>query len=64
MEELLNRNGPEPPIDPQDVAPYREITQQLSRITLKCLHPDTDKRYQSVRDIITDLQRYIQGRPD
>ncbi|QVL56706.1 MAG: protein kinase [Simkaniaceae bacterium] len=62
--ELLNRNGPEPPIDPQDVAPYREITQQLSRITLKCLHPDTDKRYQSVRDIITDLQRYIQGRPD
>lgn len=62
--ELLNKNGPEPPIDPQNVAPYREITQQLSRITLKCLHPDLNNRYRSVREIITDLQRYIQGRPD
>ena len=62
--ELLNKNGPELPIDPQDVAPYREITQQLSRITLKCLHPDTNRRYQLVREIITDLERYIQGRPD
>ncbi len=60
----LNKNGVEPPKDPQDVAPYREITQQLSRITLKCLHPNTNKRYQSVREIITDLERYIQGRPD
>ncbi|MDJ0652416.1 MAG: protein kinase [Simkaniaceae bacterium] len=60
----LNKNGIEPPKDPQDVTPYREITQQLSRITLKCLHPDTNNRYQSVREIIVDLERYIQGRPD
>ena len=62
--EILDKNGPEPPVDPQEVAPYREITQQLSRITLKCLHPDPEKRYQSVIEIIKDLQRYIQGRPD
>lgn len=62
--ELLNKNGPEPPIDPQEVAPHREITQQLSHITLKCLHPDPQKRYQSVKEVIRDLQRYIQGRPE
>lgn len=61
---VLNKRGVEPPKDPQSVAPYREITQQLSRITLKCLHPDREKRYQSVREVITDLERYIQGRPD
>ncbi|MDN3509099.1 MAG: protein kinase, partial [Candidatus Neptunochlamydia sp.] len=60
----LNKNGAEPPKNPQYVAPCREITQQLSRITLKCLHPDMNKRYQSVREIITDLERYIQGCPD
>lgn len=62
--EKLNKEGPEPPIDPQEVAPHREITQQLSHITLKCLHPDPEKRYQSVKDVIRDLQRYIQGRPE
>lgn len=62
--EILNKNGPEPPIDPQEAAPFREITQQLSIITLKCLHPNPEKRYQNVGEIITDLQRYIQGRPD
>lgn len=62
--EKLNKEGPEPPIDPQEVAPHREITQQLSHITLKCLHPDPEKRYQSVKEVIRDLQRYIQGRPE
>ncbi len=56
--------GFEPPIDPQEVAPFREITQQLTRITLKCLHPDPKQRYDSVKEIITEMQRYIQGRPD
>ncbi|MCB1110729.1 MAG: protein kinase [Chlamydiia bacterium] len=60
----LREKGFEPPVDPQEVAPYREITQQLTRITLKCLHPDPNQRYDSVKNIITDLQRYIQGRPD
>jgi serine/threonine-protein kinase len=62
--EHLNKNGPEPPIDPQEIAPQREITQQLSLISLKCLAPDSAKRYQSVKEVIRDLQRYIQGRPE
>jgi len=60
----LRDNGFEPPIDPQEVAPFREITQQLTRITLKSLHPDPKQRYDSVKEIITEVQRYIQGRPD
>lgn len=60
----LRENGFEPPINPQEATPYREITQQLVHITLKCLHPDPKQRYDSVKEIITDLQRYIQGRPD
>ena len=60
----LRDNGFEPPIDPQEVAPFREITQQLTRITLKSLHPDPKQRYDSVKEIITEMQRYIQGRPD
>lgn len=62
--DLLNKNGPEPPRDPQEVAPHREITQQLSHITLKCLHPDPSQRYSSVKDLTRDLERYIQGRPE
>lgn len=60
----LKKHGYEPPIDPQDAAPYREITQQLSRITLKCLHPEPNKRYGSVKEISTEIERYLQGRPD
>ncbi|MCB1116412.1 MAG: protein kinase, partial [Chlamydiia bacterium] len=60
----LNQQGREPPVDPQKVAPHREITEQLSHITLKCLHPSLKKRYQTVREIVKDLERYIQGRPE
>ena len=60
----LREHGSEPPIDPQEAAPYREITQQLTRITLKCLHPDQKMRYDSVKELINDVQHYIQGRPD
>lgn len=60
----IRDNGFEPPIDPQEVAPYREITQQLSRITLKCLHPQPEKRYNTVGEIVMEVERYIQGRPE
>ncbi len=60
----LRDSGFEPPINPQAVAPFREITQQLTRITLKSLQPDPKQRYDSVKEIITEMQRYIQGHPD
>ena len=61
---ILHQKGPEQCKNPQDVAPYREITQQLSRIVLKCLHAKIDERYQSVQQIIKDLEGYLEGRPD
>jgi len=59
----LNEMGTEKLTDPQEISPYREITPELSRITMKCLNQNPSKRYQNVREIIADMQRYIQGRP-
>ena len=61
---IIYERGPEKLIDPQEIAPHREITPQLSRIVLKCLDPDPTKRYQTVKELITDVQRYIQGQPE
>ncbi len=62
--EGLLKKGVEPRIDPQEVAPYRDITQQLCRIVHRSLHPNPDKRFDSVGEIINELQLYIQGEPD
>lgn len=50
--------------DPSDIAPYRDIPRVLSRITLKCLATDPHKRYQSVDELIQDLENYIEGRSE
>lgn len=60
----LREEGVEKPLDPQEIAPYREITPHLARIALKCMHIDPKKRYQNVNEIILELQQYIQGRPE
>ncbi|MCB1106721.1 MAG: protein kinase [Chlamydiia bacterium] len=60
----LRSDGFEKWVDPQEVAPYRDITQQLTKICLKSLHPVPEKRYGSVREMIADVQHYLQGHPD
>lgn len=50
-------------IDPQDVAPHREIPALLSAITKKCIHPIPKRRFQSVSDLIKALKDYIEGNP-
>ena len=50
-------------IDPQDVAPHREIPALLSAITKKCIHPLPKRRFQSVSDLIKVLKDYIEGNP-
>ena len=60
----MQEEGIEKPVDPQEVAPYREITPQLSHIAMKCMDTDPSKRYKSVQEIILDVQRYIQGSPE
>ncbi|MGE0198821.1 MAG: protein kinase [Simkaniaceae bacterium] len=61
--EQLSEKGPERVLDPQIVAPEREITPHLSRIVMKCLDAPS-RRYRSVQEIIQDIQSYIRGEPE
>ncbi len=50
--------------DPQEVAPYRDIPQHLADIVKRCLNPNSEKRFQSVEQIISELKSYLEGRPE
>ena len=50
--------------DALEAAPYRDIPPQLSEITKKCLANDADDRYESVTELLRDLDRYSSGLPD
>ncbi len=49
---------------PEEIAPYRDIPKQLSLIAQKCLKENPNERYQSMQELIFDLENYIQGRPE
>ena len=49
------------PADPREFNP--ETGEDLSRIILKCLEKDKNKRYQTAEDLLTDLTRIEQGIP-
>lgn len=51
-------------IDPAENAPNRDIPQALCKISEKMLCPDAMKRYQSVDEIIQDIEKYLEGRPE
>lgn len=51
-------------IDPQEIAPYRDIPEQLAQIAKKCLSFDKTKRYQTVQELTADLENYIEGKPE
>ncbi len=51
-------------IEPQDIAPHREIPKQLSAICKKALSFDPEQRYSSVQEMIQDVENYIQGHPE
>jgi eukaryotic-like serine/threonine-protein kinase len=50
--------------DPVLVAPYRDVPRMLSRITEKCLQPDPRLRYQTVDELIYELENYLEGRSE
>lgn len=50
--------------DPIEVAPYRDVPRLLSRIVLQCLTPAVEQRYQTVNELIRDLDSYIEGRSE
>jgi eukaryotic-like serine/threonine-protein kinase len=51
-------------VPPEEHAPHRDIPRQLSEITLKCLAHRREDRYDSVRELIEDLENFIEGRPE
>lgn len=51
-------------VEPSEVSPWREVPRILSRIVMRCLEHDSDKRYESVLDLISDIDIYIEGRAE
>lgn len=51
-------------VDPIRVAPYRSIPPLLSHIARKCLATDLQERYQTVDEVIHDLEVYVERRSD
>lgn len=49
---------------PQKIAPYRDIPQHLSDVAKKALDPDPTARFQTLGEIISEIQSYIEGRPE
>lgn len=64
LKEYRKNIGKEEWIDPSEVAPYRDVPLMLSRIVKKCLMQESEKRYNTVDQLIRDLENYIEGRSE
>ncbi len=64
LKEYRKVAGSEITPDPIEIAPYRDIPKVLSAITKKCLSVDPKSRYNSVDQLIRDLENYIGGRSE
>lgn len=51
-------------IDPAQIAPYRDVPPMLSRMVEKTLAKDPQDRYESVDQMIHDLETYLEGRAE
>jgi serine/threonine protein kinase/tetratricopeptide (TPR) repeat protein len=51
-------------LDPMEMAPYREIPRPLASICVRCLQRDPAKRFQSVKELIQEVKKTIEGRPE
>ncbi len=49
-------------VDPEEIAPYREVPPLLSRIVKKCLEADPKQRYKSSEELLHDLENYLEGK--
>jgi eukaryotic-like serine/threonine-protein kinase len=64
LKEFRKKMKTEKLIDPTEIAPYRDVPKSLSRVVMKCLAPLPENRYQTVDDLIHDLENYIEGRSE
>jgi serine/threonine protein kinase/tetratricopeptide (TPR) repeat protein len=51
-------------IDPIEMAPYRDIPHPLAAICLKCLAKDPTDRFANVEELIEEMKKTIEGRPE
>ncbi len=63
LKEFQRRYKHEKLMDPEEIAPYRDIPKQLSQIAKTCLAPCPKDRYTSVDELIMELENYIEGVP-
>jgi len=54
----------QPVIPPSERAPQNEIPRALEEICLRCLQKRREDRYQSCREIVADLEKYLSGVED
>jgi len=51
-------------VEPEEVAPYRDVPPRLSRIVKKCLDPDPSKRYLTMEALLHDVMSHMEGRSE
>lgn len=51
-------------VEPSEMAPYREIPQQLATICTRCLQKNPKDRFQSVEELIREVKGFIEGKPE
>lgn len=51
-------------INPTEIAPYRDISIHLVDIAKRCLQPVASDRFESVDDMIIELKKFIEGKPE
>ncbi|MCB1119400.1 MAG: protein kinase, partial [Chlamydiia bacterium] len=49
---------------PTEVAPYRDVPHVLAQIALRCIEKDSQLRYDSVEELVHDLESYLEGRSE
>jgi serine/threonine-protein kinase len=64
LEEFRKSMVKEEWIDPVLAAPYRDVPKMLARVTEKCLSRHSQDRYESVDQLIHELENYLEGRSE
>lgn len=64
LEEFRKSMAKEEWIDPVLAAPYRDVPRMLARATEKCLNLNLQERYETVDQLIYDLENYLEGRSE
>ncbi|MCB1112580.1 MAG: serine/threonine-protein kinase PknD [Chlamydiales bacterium] len=64
LKEFRQKMSKEELPDPAKVAPYRDVPRILGGIATKCLEFEPQDRYQTVQELIHDVESYIEGRAE